>query len=135
MAKNINRREFLRASAMATGAGLLAACAPQTVTKNVEVTREVVKEVAPKDPWVTGLVSPDLTGEFNMVSWEGEGEMRKWLLHIGKFFSKYYPKVKWNLDWGISWNDYWSKITTQIAGGTAIDMMWMHDSKVHAFAK
>jgi len=154
MAKKINRRDFLRAGTITAGAGLLAACAPQVVTpqtvevtKNVEVTKiveatkivestvEVIKEVAPKDPWITGLVSPDLEGEFNMVSWEGEGEMRKWLLHIGKFFSKYYPKVKWNLDWGIDWNNYWSKVTTQIAGGSPIELMWMHDSKVHAFSK
>jgi multiple sugar transport system substrate-binding protein len=153
MTKKLNRRDFLKVGSIA-GAGILGACAPQIVTQTVEViknvevtkevqvvetqmvevTKEVVKEVAPADPWVTGLIAPDIAGEFNMVSWEGEGEMRKWLLHIGKFFTTYYPKVKWNLDWGIDWNNYWSKITTQIASGTPIEMMWMHDSKIHAFA-
>jgi len=161
MNKKLNRRDFLKIGSIATGAGILGACAPQIVTQTVaqtvevpvtqqvqvevtkevmatqlvEVTKEVIKEVAPADPWLTGLVKPDVTGDFYMVSWEGEGEMRKWLLHIGKFFSKYYPKIKWNLDWGVSWGDYWSKIVTQLAGGAAIDMMWMHDSKVHSFAR
>ena len=155
MTKKLNRRDFLRVGSMAAGAGILGACAPQIVTQTVqqtvevqvthqvEVTKEVMatqlvevtKEVAPADPWVTGLVAPDIATDFNMVSWDGEGEIRKFLLLIDKFFGKYYPKVKYNVDWGISWGDYWSKITTQIAGGAAIDMMEMHDSKVHSFAK
>ena len=148
MTKKIARRDFIRTGALLAGGSFLAACAPQTTTQTVsqenvppqateapEATKVSNNTENVKDPWITGLVPSDFSGEFNMVSWEGEGEMRKWLLHIGKFFDRYYPKAKWNVDWGISWGDYWSKVTTQIAGGAAIDLMWMHDSKVHAFAK
>ncbi len=158
MTKKLNRRDFLKIGSVATGAGILAACAPQIVTQTVqqtvevpvtqqvevtkevmatqlvEVTKEVIKEVAPADPWLTGLVKPDVAGDFHMLSWEGEGEMRKWLLHIGKFFSKYYPNIKWTLDWGISWGDYWTKVVTQIAGGTPLEMIWMHDTRCPSYS-
>ena len=69
-----------------------------------------------------------------MMSWEGEGEMRKWLLHINKFFNTYYPSVKQTIDWGVDWNDYWTKLATLLAGGSPMEMVWMHDSRVKTFA-
>jgi multiple sugar transport system substrate-binding protein len=125
-----SRRDFVKVGTGLVGAALLSACAP---TPTPQVVEKVV-EVAAQDPWLTSLVKSDATGDFRIMSWEGEGEMRKWLLHIGKFFSKYYPNIKWNLDWGISWDDYWTKLPTLMAGGSPIEMVWMHDSKVHTFA-
>ena len=69
-----------------------------------------------------------------MMSWEGEGEMRKWLLHINKFFNTYYPNVKQTIDWGVAWDDYWTKLATLFAGGSPMEMVWMHDSRVKTFA-
>jgi len=141
-----SRRDFLKAGAGLAGAGLLSACAPaappapEVIVETVEVpvveTVEVPVEkiVEALDPWLTGLVSPDAIGDFDMTSWEGEGEMRKWLLHVGKFFSKYYPNMEWNLDWGVDWVEYWTKLPTLLAGGTPLEMVWMHDSRVHTFA-
>ena len=133
MSTQMNRRSFLRYSALAAGTGLLAACTvpPAGVTQPAAVATGAA---AANDPWLTGLVPPDLAADFRMMSWEGEGEMRKWLLHINKFFNTYYPSVKQTIDWGIDWNDYWTKLATLLAGGSPLEMVWMHDSRVKTFA-
>ena len=45
--------------------------------------------------WLTGNVPADISGDFKIMSWEDEGEMRKFLLHIDRFFE---PSIRgWNL--------------------------------------
>src|SRR5438093_3747029 len=108
-------------------AGCAAPPAPTPVVKEVvkevpkEVVREVVKEVpkevvrevtkvverevviTPTVPaserWTAGKVSADTAGTFKLMSWEDEGEMRKFILHYERFFEKYYPKLKPQFDW------------------------------------
>lgn len=137
-----SRREFLKLAGGLTGAGLLAACGatptPEVIEKEVVVTKEVevIKEVEvpAADPWLTGNVPPDSAAPFRIMSWEGEGEMRKWLLHINRFFDTYYPNMEVEVDWGIAWGEYWTKLPTQLAGGAEVEMAWMHDSRNHTFA-
>jgi multiple sugar transport system substrate-binding protein len=116
--QKLSRREFIKVGAAGlAGASILSA-----------------KIVSAQDPWLTGEVSPDTSGPFRMMSWEGEGEMRKWLLHTKRFFDKYYPNMEWNNDWGLSWDEYWTKLSTLLAGGSPLEMVWMHDSRLHVFA-
>jgi multiple sugar transport system substrate-binding protein len=151
--RKLSRRDFLKIGAGVAGAGILTACAPEVVTQvvketievekevevpvevEVEVTKEVVTEVevAAPDPWLTGQVPPTESGVFRITGWEGEGEMRKWLLHIDRFFNKYYPNMEVDVNWGVPWGDYWTTLPAQIAGGGEIEMIWMHDSRTHVF--
>jgi multiple sugar transport system substrate-binding protein len=141
--KKMNRRDFLKLSSTAAAGALLSACvaqpaaAPQVVEKvvTVEVEKEVVKEVevAAADPWLTGMVPPDQSGSFKIMSWEDEGEMRKFLLHIDRFFNNYYPNMEPEIEWGIPWGDYWTKLPTLMAAGTPPDMAWQHISRGEVF--
>ena len=152
--RKLNRRDFLRLSAaLATGA-VMVACAPATpkvveVEKEVPVEKEVVRTVvvekekvvektvspveAERKRWLTGKVPPDITGTFKMMSWEDEGEMRKFLLHIERFFTTFYPKMKYEIEWGIPWSEYWTKLPTLMASGTPPDMAWQHQSRGKVF--
>ena len=76
----------------------------------------------------------DQTGTFKVMSWEGEEEMRKWSKHIDSFFAEQYPKMTPQIDWGIEWGQYWTKLQATVAGGAQLDMCWMHDSRVQAYA-
>jgi multiple sugar transport system substrate-binding protein len=131
----MNRRDFLRYTAIAAGSGFLAACvAPPAGTASQAPAASTAAVAAADDTWRTGLVAPDLTADFRMMSWEGEGEMRKWLLQIDKFFESYYPNVNHTIDWGVAWGDYWTKLPTLLAGGSPLEMVWMHDTRVKTFA-
>lgn len=77
----------------------------------------------------------DLSGTFRAMSWEGEAEMRKWLLHMNNFFEANYPDMELQIDYGISWEEYWTKLQTTIAGGAPLDMCWMHDSRCPSYAQ
>jgi len=150
----LSRRDFLGLAAGAAAGATLAACAPAEpqivretveveVEKEVEVPVEVTKEVevevikevevAAPDPWLTGVVEPDASGTFKMMSWEDEGEMRKFLLHIERFFTTYYPNINYEIEWGIPWNEYWTKLPTLLAAGTPPDMAWQHQSRGKVF--
>jgi len=149
--KRFSRRDFMKVAGALAGTGVLSACAPQVVTQvvketvevekevdvpvEVEVTKEVVKEVEVEaaDPWLTGKVPPEQSGPFSILSWEDEGEMRKWLLHINRFFDEYYPNMEVEIDWGVAWAEYWTKLQALIAGGGALEMAWMHDTRAHVF--
>ena len=70
----ITRRDWLRlmgASSMAVG---LAACAPPAAPAAETGASEVLV-----DRWTTGLVDPDISGTFRIISWEGEGEIDKFI--------------------------------------------------------
>ena len=93
---HISRRQFLKAGAALAAAGLTA-------------------------PWLAGCgggePSQDATGTWKAMTWEGKDEMKKWNLHLGNFFKKNYPKMKWEVDFGLTWEEYWTKLQTTIAGG------------------
>jgi multiple sugar transport system substrate-binding protein len=83
--------------------------------------------------WLTGKVPADSTGDFKIMSWEDEGEMRKFLLHIDRFFKTFYPGMKPEIEWGIPWDEYWTKLSTLMAAGTPPDLAWQHDSRGKVF--
>jgi ABC-type glycerol-3-phosphate transport system substrate-binding protein len=68
------------------------------------------------------------------MSWESEKEMAKWKVHINDFFNKYHPKMTPQVDYGINFNNYWTKLQTAVAGGSQLDMCWMHISRAQLFA-
>ena len=108
----INRRHLMQAGAVA-GAGLM-------------LPRQFAGSAAASQS--------DLSGTFRALSWEGEAEMRKWLLHMNTFFDTNYPDMELQIDYGISWEEYWTKLQTTIAGGAPLDMCWMHDSRCPSYA-
>ena len=132
--RSMSRRDFLRVSAGVTGLGILSACTVPAVPAAAPTAAPAAEAPAEGWPWSTGKVARDTGGPFRMMSWEGEGEMRKWLLHIGNFFEQYYPEVDWEVDWGVSWGEYWTKLPTQLAAGAPLEMVWMHDSRLQTFA-
>ena len=131
---SVSRRDFLRIGAGVAGLGVMAACTTVPAAPATEPTAAAAVESGEIDPWLTGNVPRDTGGPFRMMSWEGEGEMRKWLLHIGNFFEQYYPEVEWEVDWGVAWNEYWTKLPTLLAGGAPLEMVWMHDSRLQTFS-
>ena len=74
-----------------------------------------------------------MTGDFKIMSWEDEGEMRKFLLHIDRFFETFYPGMEPEIEWGVPWGEYWTKLPTLMAAGTPPDMAWQHQSRGKVF--
>ena len=127
---SLSRRDFLRIGAGVAGLGVMAACTVPAAPAP-EPTAAAVGEAS---PWLTGTVAKETSGPFRMMSWEGEGEMRKWLLHFGNFFEEFYPEMEWEVDWGVAWSEYWTKLPTLLAGGAPLEMVWMHDSRLQTFS-
>ena len=127
-----NRRQFLRTvGAGALGAGLLSACAaPGAAPSGGMSAGDIVQ-----NEYAQGNIPADIAASFKYTGWEGEAEMRKWLLHFDNFFNVNYPNVEVQGDWGVPWGDYWTKMPTQLAAGAEVDMMWMHDSRCKTFAE
>jgi multiple sugar transport system substrate-binding protein len=127
-----DRRRFLKVMGMgAASAALLSACQPAASPAPAAAQPAAG---GPHSDWVTGKLPADLAVDFRYSSWEGEEEMRKWLLHFDNFFKANYPNAKVQGDWGIDWDEYWTKLPTQLAAGAVIDMMWMHDTRCKTFA-
>lgn len=135
--KALSRRDFLRLSSTAAAGALLAACQPQFAVQpqaaQPVVEKVVTVEVEVQNKWLTGKVAADQAGDFKIMSWEDEGEMRKFLLHIDRFFSNFYPNIEPEIEWGVPWGDYWTKLPTLMAAGTPPDMAWQHQSRGKVF--
>ena len=129
-----NRRQFLKAMGFGASAVFLAACQPPAAPAAAVPTAAAVAEAVARSEWVSGKVPANLSATFKYTGWEGEAEMRKWLLHFNNFFSQNYPSVVVEGDWGVPWGEYWTKMPTQLAAGATIDLMWMHDSRCQTFA-
>ncbi len=114
--RGLSRRQVLKAGA-ATGVGLFLPRAAVGAT-----------------PARQSATPSTISGTFRAMSWESEAEMRKWRLHIDRFFQTYYPNMTPQIDYGISWDEYWTKLQTTIAGGAQLDMCWMHDSRAKSYA-
>ena len=130
--RKTNRRSFLKQLGVgAAGLGLLSACAPGGAPAPAA---ESSSAPVARTEWVTGNIPSDIAVDFSYTGWEGEAEMRKWLLHFDNFFSQNYPNVTVNGDWGVPWGEYWTKLPTQLAGGAPVDMAWMHHTRAKTFA-
>jgi multiple sugar transport system substrate-binding protein len=133
---NPNRREFLKMLGLgATATAFLGACQPvaSPAAAPTPATAGAISGME-RSPWVTGNIPADISVPFRYTAWEGEEEMRKWILHFDNFFSENYPNVSVQGDWGVPWGEYWTKMPTQLAAGAPIELMWMHDSRCQTFA-
>ncbi len=145
--EKLTRRAFLGVSLTAAAATVLAACAqqgpaptaaPQVVKETVEIVKEKEVEVkvtvdAARAKWLTGKVDPKLSASLKIMSWEDEGEMRKFLLAMDRFFNTFYPSVKPEIEWGIPWDEYWTKLPALLAAGSPPDLAWQHCSRGQVF--
>lgn len=66
--------------------------------------------------------------------WGADPSRDKKYNDIADAFQKAYPNIKISRQIA-SWNDYWTKLTTQVAGGNAPDVMGMHQTKVSGFVR
>ena len=91
----INRRRFLQMmTAGMAGTALLSACAPGAAPAAPAADSGAAAPTGPRSEWVTGNIPADLSATFKYTGWEGEAEMRKWLLHFDNFFKENYPNVE-----------------------------------------
>ncbi|RIK36594.1 MAG: hypothetical protein DCC55_26860 [Chloroflexi bacterium] len=134
--QRVNRRQFLTYLGMGTAsAALLGACQPAAAPAPTPAAQTGAGAASvERSPWVTGQIASDISVPFRYASWEGEEEMRKWLLHFDNFFSQNYPNVQVQGDWGVPWGEYWTKMPTQLTAGAPVELMWMHDSRCQTFA-
>ena len=129
---NLSRRQFLHVGAAVSGLALAACVAPAPAAPAAEEPAAPVdSEMAQR--WLTGLVDRDTSGDFKIMSWEDEGEIRKFLLHIDEFFTTFYPGMEPEVEWGVPWGEYWTKLPTLMAAGTPPDMAWQHQSRGQVF--
>ncbi|MEM7034882.1 MAG: extracellular solute-binding protein [Chloroflexota bacterium] len=140
--KSLSRREFLKWSSVVSAGAALAACAPVPAgdtggdTAASSSDGAMVERMATDEEvaqWLTGKVPADQAGDFKIMSWEDEGEIRKFLLHINQFFDTFYPGMEPEIEWGIPWGEYWTKLPTLMAAGTPPDMAWQHQSRGEVF--
>lgn len=160
VSKTLSRRLFLRSGIIAAGA-MLAACEPKIVTvketvvvekvvekpvekvvqQTVVVKQEVQKEVTkivekvvkPVDKWISGKIAGDIAVNFRVFTWEEEGEARKYILAMQRFWSNYYPKVTMQYEFGVPWGEYWTKLPTIIAAGNPPELAMQHCSRGTVF--
>ena len=140
--KPLSRRDFLKWSSMLSAGAVLAACVPQAPAGDGADTASTTTDSAVKTrtasddevaQWLTGNVPAEQSGDFKIMSWEDEGEIRKFLLHINQFFDTFYPNMEPEIEWGIPWGEYWTKLPTLMAAGTPPDMAWQHQSRGKVF--
>lgn len=129
----LSRRSFLRFTATAAAGMAMVACVAPVAPAAAPTAASMAESSEEARRWLTGNVAPDTTGDFKIMSWEDEGEMRKFLVHIDRFFQNFYPGVTPEIEWGIPWGDYWTKLSTLMAAGTPPDLAWQHQSRGKVF--
>jgi multiple sugar transport system substrate-binding protein len=131
--QRLSRRRFLTVAGVGASSLALAACAPQVVTQQVEVTREVEKEVQVE---VTREVEKEVEKEVQVevtaaaeaktlsVLWGNWGEVfNNLMMEIGKSYTEQNPNV--TLEWEFA--DQWmEKLLTSVAGGTPPDVTYVN---------
>jgi len=132
----LNRREFLSKLGWmgigTLGLSLLPRCGGEKESKTDVPLSFTIQY--PQTDWTMGVVNPNTTGTFKIMSWESEFQFKKWNLIINKFFETYYPQMNVQLDWGISFGNYNIKLPVLLAGGEPPDLVWMHDTRAKSFA-
>ncbi len=131
----MERREFVRKIAsLSCGTSmlpLLLRCGGEGAKEDVPLKFEAYY---PKTDWTMGVVDPEISGTFKIMSWESEFQFKKWNLIINKFMNDYYPNLEVQLDWGIGFGNYNIKLPILLAGGEPPDLVWMHDTRAKSFA-
>lgn len=130
------RRDFLKRLGQiglgAYGMSFLRFCEKASKSVSSEILSFEAKY--PATAWTMGIVDPQISGTFKIMSWESAFQFEKWNLIIDKFFKTYYPNIKVQLDWGISFGNYNTKLPVLLAGGSPPDLIWMHDTRAKSFA-
>jgi multiple sugar transport system substrate-binding protein len=106
MKKRLSRRDFLRLSALTTGAAALAACAPKPAATPDQPT-QAAPATEPKEVRLGVWAGPEEVLFFNdwVKPWQDSGH-------------------KVNLEY-VDWTTYWTKLPTQFSAGTAPDVIEM----------
>jgi len=130
------RREFLKQLCRVGLGGLALSRYPFCSKSEKNIDEQVLSFNAqyPGTDWTMGIVDPEISGSFKIMSWESEFQFRKWNKIIRDFFQTYYPKLEVELDWGIDFGNYNTKLPVLLAGGAPPDLIWIHDTRVKSFA-
>ncbi len=131
----MKRREFLIKIGHLGGFTLFLAITPKCGQKNTDEELPLVFESKyPKTEWTMGVVDPEISGKFKIMSWESEFQFKKWNIVINKFFNNYYSNMEVQVDWGISFANYNIKLPILLAGGNPPDLIWIHDTRAKSLA-
>jgi ABC-type glycerol-3-phosphate transport system substrate-binding protein len=137
--KRLNRRDFLRFSALTVSGSALAACAPRVV----EVTKEIVKEVPVEQ---TVIVEKEVEVEREVTA--VPTNLEEFELRVGTFnspvvnpvtdmliagFGAKYPNARVKIEYQVG--DYAEKMYTMVAAGNLPDVIWTCDVFTFPFAR
>jgi multiple sugar transport system substrate-binding protein len=138
----LSRRAFMQASAGAAAGALLAACQPQVIEKEVEVTRQVEVE---KEVEVTQVVETEVEVEKIVTAtplpcevvelrcthaWPADQWARQ--VEFDEVFNQENPCVNVTGE-NYPWGDTVAKLTTLAAAGTLPDLIYVHYSWAQRF--
>jgi len=132
--KKLNRRDFLRISALTTAGAALAACAPST-PQTVEVTRQVqVQQTVEVEQTVIvqATAPPEEVVEISFMGWGGVEEDEGVRAAIAKFQEEN-PGIE--VTWMHTPENYEQKLLANIAAGTPPDTAFINDYLVQTFAR
>lgn len=127
----VSRREMLRLLGLVTAGGALAGCAPQAAAPTQQVAEPTAAVEQPTSPAPEPTAdSSEKTGTFTFAAhneWEARLELTE------EFFERNYPSMTWKHD-VTPWDGYWVKLQSQLAAGTAPDILLSHETRAKAFA-
>ena len=126
MSAHVSRRGFLRLMSFATTGALLAACAPAPTATQVPQPTEAKKEAAPPTAVPPTAAAPEKkTAKGNLVWYAAQAaDHLPPFQEQHKMWNEVYPDVTLE-EVFVPWGEYTTKMTTMIAGGQPIDVVWL----------
>lgn len=123
MKKNLSRREFLKAATIASGAGILAACAPAATATQAPAGDTTAPDAAPA---AAEAVTITFTG------WGGTEE-DEGVKASAKYFEEQNPDMK--INWIQIPENYAEKTMAMVAAGTPPDTAFVYNTLFQGYAK
>lgn len=114
----LSRRDFLRVSGLATGALVLAACAPVATS--------------PGQSSESGAAPAAETVTLRFQNWFNEGDMQSWQVGLDKFKQEH-PEIELKLEFA-DWGDTVTSVMAGAAAGSLPDIIMASDSHVPPLA-